>query len=342
MTRRVVLVVLAFAMATACFTAEASSIRSLFKKVNPSVVIVLTEENILSLDEGEVSAPGLGSGVLISKDGKVMTAAHVVQTAHEVDIGFLNGEIIPATIIGSEPAADVALLQLERMPKGAVVAELADSDRVGIGDEIFIIGAPYGLSHSLTVGHISSRHQPNTVGGDMTLAEFFQTDAAVNQGNSGGPMFNMRGEVIGIVSFILTQSGGFEGIGFAATANIAKEYLLQRKPFWGGIKGFMLEGMLAEIFNLPQNRGILVQRIAKGSPAEGMGLQGGILTVQIGEETDLLGGDIILGVDNVSLAGKNGYLNVKDYISKKPAESTVKIRILRAGIQRDLEAVLKR
>ena len=199
-------------------TVHASARGKVFKRVSGSVVVILTEEKVLPPDtyEGKkVSAQGLGSGVLVSKDGKVLTAAHVVQTADTVSVEFPNGEIVKAKVVSSEPPADVALLQLERVPASAVVAKLGDSDQVGVADQIFVVGAPYGISHTLTVGHISARRTPRGEQSELGLAEFFQTDAAVNQGNFGGPMFNMNGEVIGIVSHILSQSGGFEGLGFA-------------------------------------------------------------------------------------------------------------------------------
>src|SRR3990172_3894910 len=105
----------------------------------------------------------VGSGVLISPDGKVMTAAHVVHTADEISVEFLSGEAVGARVVASEPQADVSLLQLERVPPGALAAKLGDSDKVQVGDQIFIIGAPYGIGHTLSVGHISARHKPNTV-----------------------------------------------------------------------------------------------------------------------------------------------------------------------------------
>ncbi len=197
---------------------NASALGKVVKRVSGSVVVILTEEKVLPPDAYEgtkVSAQGLGSGVLISKDGKVLTAAHVVQTADTVSVEFPNGEIVKARVVSSEPPADVALLQLERVPASAVVAKLGDSDQVGVADQIFVVGAPYGISHTLTVGHISARRTPGGEQSELGLAEFFQTDAAVNQGNFGGLMFNMNGEVIGIVSHILSQSGGFEGLGFA-------------------------------------------------------------------------------------------------------------------------------
>jgi len=126
---------------------------------------------------------------------------------------------VPAKVIGSEPAADLSLLQLERVPVGARPAVMANSDTVRIGDSVIIVGAPYGLRYSLSNGIISARWAPNTVYRAMPMAEFFQTTATINTGNSGGPMFNEAGEVIGIVSHNISKSGGSEGLGFVVTLN---------------------------------------------------------------------------------------------------------------------------
>ncbi|HAK61416.1 MAG TPA: trypsin [Nitrospiraceae bacterium] len=316
---------------------EAASLKSVFKRAKPSVVVLMTEETIQLSDREEVSAPGLGSGVLISKDGKILTAAHVVQTADDIVAVFHNGKSAPAKVIASEPVADIALLQLTKgVPKGTAVAKVGDSNKVATGDEIFIIGAPYGLSYTLTAGHISARHKPNTMTGTFSLAEFFQTDAAVNEGNSGGPMFNMRGEVVGIVSHIITKSGGFEGLGFIVSSNTAKELLLDRKSFWGGMAGYLLDGTLAGIFNLPQKRGVLVQQVAKGSPSALIGLKGGIIEAQIGNDQFLVGGDIILGVNGISFAARDVYLKIKRRLNDLPKGSKITITVLRAGVKKKL------
>src|SRR5438034_2619930 len=134
--------------------------------------------------------------------------------AQAQDVGELfrniNPSVVGARVIESEPAADLSLLQLERVPTGAKVARLGDSDNVRVGDQVVVVGAPYGLSYSLSVGWISAKWPPNTVHRAMPLAEFFQTNATINTGNSGGPMFTMAGEVVGIVSHIISKSGGRE------------------------------------------------------------------------------------------------------------------------------------
>jgi serine protease Do len=129
---------------------------------------------------------------------------------------------VPARVVASEPAADLGLLQLTRVPKGAQPAPLGDSDKVRVGQQVLVIGAPYGLSHSFSAGWISAKWLPNTAYRAMPLAEFFQTTATINTGNSGGPMFNMAGEVVGVVSHNISKSGGSEGLGFVVTMKSAR------------------------------------------------------------------------------------------------------------------------
>src|SRR6185436_14134592 len=166
-------------------------------------------------------------------------------------------------------AADLSMLKLQRVPQGAKVAMLADSDAVRVGDPVMIIGAPYGLSHSMSAGWISARWPANSVYHAMPLAEFLQTNATINTGNSGGPMFNMAGQVIGIVSHNISKSGGSEGLGFVVTINTAKKLLLERPSFWSGLEGQALSDAEADLLNLPPGAtGFIVKTIAKGSPAE--------------------------------------------------------------------------
>ncbi len=312
---------------------DAQSLRDLFRKVSPSVVIIRTIEKDLALDaEGLVNAPGLGSGFLISDDGKIMTAAHVVQTADAVEVEFTDGAVVPARVIASSVRGDVAMLQLERVPDNAVVARLGNSDRVEVGDEVFVIGAPYGISHSLTVGHISGRRvEPETFAGLPTI-EMLQTDAAINQGNSGGPMFNKSGDVVGIVSYILTQSGGFEGIGFVVASNTAEQLLLGEKSFWSGADIVPLTPSLARILNVPHGIGLLVQRVAAKSPASRIGLIGGTTRATIDNEDLIVGGDIIFEVAGIPLASGPGSLNaIRNVLNRARPGEEVQLKVLRAG-----------
>ena len=239
-------------------------------------------------------------------------------------------------MLTSEPAADLSLLQLERVPPGSTVASMADSDNVRVGDQVIVVGAPYGLAHSLSVGHISARWAPNTVYRSMPLAEFFQTDAVINTGNSGGPMFSMAGEVIGIVSHNISRSGGSEGLGFVVTLKTAKQLLFERRSFWSGMEGLMLGDELAELLNLPPKAtGYIVKTVVKGSPAELMGLRGGNQIVTISGQEVPLGGDIILAVEGIQMNRANAE-KVRDAVSRLAPGGHFTVTILRAGQVLDL------
>ncbi len=320
-----------------CHNLLAQNFRDIYNKVNPSVVTIHTINKVVPSAklQQSTSMKGVGSGVLIP-DSMVITAAHVVQTADSVIVEFFGGNRVTCKVIASSPAADVALLQLEEIPENAIVARLADSDKVAIGDNVFIIGAPYGIGHTLTVGHISARHKPNTVMGGFDSGEFFQTDAAINQGNSGGPMFNMHGEVIGIVSSIISKSGGFEGLGFAVTSNTASKLLLEEPTPWTGVHGDFLSGELAKIFNLPQSEGLLIQRVAIGSPAYKANLREGSIKAVINGHSMLLGGDIVLYVDGIQISGNKSIVEIRRKLREIRKGDHVTVSVLRAGKVLDL------
>jgi S1-C subfamily serine protease len=249
----------------------------------------------------------------------------------EINVEFLGGETVKARVVASEPAADLSLLQLERVPKDAKSSPLADSDPIRVGDPVIIVGAPYGLSYSLSDGLISARWKPNTVYKTMPLAEFFQTTATINTGNSGGPMFDMKGQVIGIVSHNISKSGGSEGLGFVVTINTAKKLLLERKSFWSGLEGQALSDAEADLLNLPPGAtGYIVKTVAKDSPAEQMGLRGATMVVNLGRGDVPLGGDIILAVDGIKAEAAN-LMKIRDTLSSKASGAAYKVTVLRAG-----------
>jgi serine protease Do len=310
----------------------AQTVGQVFQKVSPSVAVIRAKGREVSGPGGVTRFNETGSGVLISPDGKVMTAAHVVHAMDEITVEFLGGETVTARVIGSEPAADLSLLQLDRVPPAARVAPLADSSSVKVGDQVVVVGAPYGLSYALSVGWISARWPPNTVYRQMPLAEFFQTDAVINTGNSGGPMFNMAGEVIGIVSHNISKSGGSEGLGFVVTANTAKELLLAKRSFWSGLEGELLTTDLADLFNLPRKSvGYIVKAVARGSTADGIGLRGGTKTATIDGQSIVVGGDIILAVDGVNVTSLKDLVAIRDGLNRKQSGDPFTVTVLRGG-----------
>ena len=207
---------------------------------------------------------------------------------------------------------------------------LADSDTVKTGEQVFVIGAPYGHDHTLTVGYISNRHQDKILADNLAPVELFQTDAAINSGNSGGPMFNLSGEVIGIVSHIKSRSGGFEGLGFAITSNVAKE--IMKGSFWSGVEGYLLKDRLAKVFNLPQSAGILVQHVAENSIGSRLDLKASTMPTKVGTEKFLSGGDIILAFGGIRLENTpETFKKVQSLIKSLKPRDTVEIEVYRDG-----------
>ena len=234
--------------------------------------------------------------MLISADGKVMTAAQSSTPWTRSAWSSSGGETVKAKVVASEPAADLSLLQLERVPPGAQVATMADSDPVQVGDPVIIVGAPYGLSYSLSAGSISARWAPNTVYKTMPLAEFFQTDATINTGNSGGPMFNMNGEVIGIVSHNISKSGRQRGAGLRRHRATRPSSCCSRSGQSGAASRARCcsDDWPTSSTSRPKPTGYLVKTVAKGSPADAQGCAASTIIATIGGEQIVLGGDIVL------------------------------------------------
>jgi S1-C subfamily serine protease len=313
--------------------AHGQDLRALFRRASPSVVLIHTAGTTIgpTSDAGLVSAAGVASGVVVSADGKVITAAHAVQTADQVSVQLTNGRVVSAHVLGSVQRADLALLQLDPVPPELVPAKIGNSDSLEVGEQIFVIGAPFGIGSSLTAGHVAGRHVlPDLVSGERM--ELIQTDASVNAGNSGGPMFNMSGEVVGIVSRILTMSGGYEGMSFAVSVNVARKLLLERPSFWTGADELLLTDTLARVFNVPQSAGLLVQRVAAGSPAAQLGLRSGMMRITIAGQELLAGGDVILQIGDVPItADPTAFDRMHDYLSALKPGGQISMRILRDG-----------
>ena len=315
---------------------QAQGVSSLFDKLDPSVVTIEVIEYKVQ-DQQLESSGGLGSGVIINKEGFILTAAHVVESANKISVKLLNGVELPADVISSSTAADVALIKLRVVPPTLSPAIVGNSSASKIGEQILIIGAPLGLEHSLSVGYISRKMSKNIIS-NGERAGLIQTDASINHGNSGGPMFNTKGELIGIVSFILSNSGGFEGLGFAVDIDTAKKVLFDVNSFWTGFDGLFLTEPMAGIFNVPQKSGVLIQRVTPNSFADNMGLKPGIIQGEILGQKIWLGGDIILSMQGISCNEPHDLGNIKKQIEMLKPGDQVLIEILRNGEVEILEA----
>ncbi|WP_350289008.1 trypsin-like peptidase domain-containing protein [uncultured Croceitalea sp.] len=313
---------------------RAQDLSGLYEKVNPSVVILLTQEKSLQQVGGfsqMISSEGLGSGFLISET-QILTAAHVVDVAERVLVQFNDGKLIEATVTSSFDEPDIALITLTEPQKNARFLTLGDSDKTKVGERVFVVGAPFGLAHSLSSGYISGRIKNDEAQNPFTNSEYLQTDAAINTGNSGGPMFNLKGEVIGIVSHIKTRTGGFQGIGFAATSNIAKELLLNRNIPWSGAEFFPLSKEASKLLNIPQENGLLVQRVVSSSPYGKLGLRGGTVKATINNTELLLGGDVILSINGIRFEMTDETLKkLGDYAATVKPNEPIVLEVLREG-----------
>ena len=327
------------------FSISAQDFSTLYKNLSSSVVTIMVKEHHAQASNNArgvnmVSTEGLGSGVLISENGDIWTAAHVVLLAEEVVVKFRSGEKVPAKVITTNATADVALIRLLWMPKEYKVAKIAPSASVNIGDKICIIGAPFGLERSLSVGYISGRIKEKGDRYAFSKSEYFQTDASINHGNSGGPMFNTKGEVIGLVSSILSEGGGFDGIGFVVTSDIATLHLMGEQPFWYGAEFQVIGGELCSIFNLPQQMGLLVQKVASGSPAALSGLKPGIFRTNIEGSELLTGGDIIIKIGDFIIEPNMDLDAIGDYLARLKENQTFTVTVLRSGTEVKLIGVV--
>jgi len=311
-------------------SAAETSVAKIYEKGISSVVTIYTTSNAYT-DKGAVENEGLGSGVLISGECHILTAAHVVDGSSKIKVKTYDGKLRSATVLFSEKSADIALLKLDTPDHSLAHASLGDSDKMVVGQNVYAIGSPYGMENSFSSGIVSAFRNFNTLYDGTVSIEFIQTDAAINSGNSGGPLFNSSGEVIGIASSILTVSGGFQGIGMAVTSNTVKSLLAFEDRPWIGIESVFLKSEdLSRLFNLNLSGGLLVQKIAKSSPADKAGLQGGSISANVNGRAILLGGDIILKIDKQETCHVGCIEGVRNILANK---DIIDIKYLRGGKQ---------
>lgn len=309
----------------------------LYDRVHSSIVVIKTisTESAGMGDKQKVNtSEGLGSGVLVSKDGSIWTASHVVHSAERVIVKFTDGDVYEATVVSSSPTSDVALIKIGPTFKVRKkhVATIGDSDKVRIGEDIFVIGSPLGIEQTLSRGIVSGRMTKDGFSDSFQPVEFIQTDAAINPGNSGGPMFNMKGEIIGIASFIMSQSGGFDGIGFGAASNVAQTILMEQASMWSGMETIFIQGELAKVFNLPQAGGVLVQSVTSKGLGNIIGLRGGYINATIEGKPLLVGGDILLEIAGIPLIGSEEILSLREEILSTKKGQSFNVKFLREGM----------
>jgi S1-C subfamily serine protease len=315
---------------------------SLFQKVENSVVQI-TDSNEIDVFESR-----LGSGFVYDDNGHIITNHHVVSGGgNRLDVTFPDGVVYRASLIGSDPSADIAVLYVEDVSKEKLLPlSLADSSNVRVGERVAAIGNPFGLSGSLTSGIVSGvgRQIPAQDDEGFTIPDILQTDAAINPGNSGGPLLNIRGEVIGINSAIFSTTGQFAGVGFAIPSNTIAQIvpsLITTGSYqhpWLGVAGTDMAPGIADRLGLDEPRGFLVMDVVAGSPAEKAGIQSGDEDAVIDGIPMKLGGDVIIAIDN------NTIRKIDDILAYVEIEKSVgddlEIMILRDGQMMEVIATL--
>ncbi len=288
------------------------SISGVFKEVSPSVVFIAatTVDPFKVINRVKTS---IGSGFIISKEGLILTNSHVVLGSQHIVVTLDNGTKVTGRLIGADPLLDLAVLKIPAPPEGLPVISIGDSNAIQVGEQVLVIGNPYGLEQTLTLGIISgiNRILPESLLGDRH--PLIQTDAAISPGNSGGPLVNRYGEVIGVATSFLSDA---QNIGFALPINLAKEAVPQLvekgriiRP-WVGVHGKLVKKQDLSIINLPLVDGFLVETVEPGSPAERGGIRGGELPIAIVGAEFLLGGDIITAMNGQTVDDAEKFSNV--------------------------------
>jgi len=304
---------------------------SLFERVSPSVVSIQATKINKAKPQRRFETV-VGSGVVIERDGQVLTNAHVIDGAATLVVILDSGARTPARVLGMDTVTDLALLRIEA-PAPLPVARLGDSSALRVGEEVVAIGNPMGLEQTMTRGIVSGL---NRILPGLAEQPMIQTDAPINPGNSGGPLVDRCGAVVGINTFISEEANS---IGFALPINAGKAILRDLRDSrrvirpWLGLQGREIDAQITSLLRMPLSPGYLIEVVYDGSPAERAGVRGGNLSVVVQGEEYLIGGDVLTTIDNTSIKTHQDYLaKVK---TLKPGQRT-RITILRDGQRREL------
>jgi len=313
---------------------------SVYRRNIPAVVNVTSRAMTFDFFYGLVPQEGQGSGFVIDKEGHILTNYHVVADARQVEVTMHNRKKYKATVVGTDPAHDLAVIQI-KAPE-LVPAVLGDSRALQVGQKVYAIGNPFGLAGTMTRGIVSSIRPVREPNG-ATIDEAIQTDAAINPGNSGGPLMNGHGEVIGINTMILSNSGQNAGIGFAIPINTAKAVLNDlvtlgrvRRPALG-VRTIPIAPELAEEMGLPADYGLLIVQVTPGGSAEQAGLHGGTERAYLGNTPIMLGGDLIVAIDGEKIQDQQ---DLTQMMNNHRAGDTVKVTVYRGKRKMDVSVPL--
>jgi S1-C subfamily serine protease len=336
---------------------DALTVNEIYRRASPGVVQVTAMQVVTSprVDPffgfpfpSQQQAEALGSGFVIDKAGHIVTNYHVVKGARSVDVSFSNNESMKAKIVGTDPSTDVAVLQVDAHSRALTPLSLGNSDLVRVGDSVVAIGNPFGYDRTVTAGIVSALQRVIQAPNSYSIDHVIQTDAALNKGNSGGPLLNASGNVIGVNSQISTGgsgSSGNVGIGFAVPINTVKTVAAQIirtghvEHAFLGIAAQAVTENAAKLFHLPIKHGLLVARVQPGSGAAKAGLKAGTQNATLAGETYPLGGDLLASIDKTPLYSVD---QLRDVIGTKKPGDDVKLGVYRGDQERTVTVTLGR
>jgi len=319
------------------------------EEVRAHQVYVLVEESVVQVLNRKMGLNGLepsarGSGFLYDKDGHIITNNHVVEGADAIEATFLDGTTAKASLVGTDPYSDLAVLRVDVSSERLRPVTLGNSSKLLVGEAVYAVGAPFGLGWSLTKGIVSQIGRSLPATGGYLIPGEIQVDAAINPGNSGGPLLNGLGEVVGVNTAIQSETGVFSGVGFAIPSNLVRRAvpsLIQMGRYdhpWLGVAGTDVTSSIAEKMNLSETRGFLVMSVVEDSPAEKAEIRGGNRTEMIEGSNMSIGGDVITHIDGRPVRRLEDLLVYLEY-SKTPGERVV-LDIIREGQAITVEATL--
>ena len=333
-TTTVVRTVAATATPAAAVTAGTLSINEIYRRSAPGVVqIVSTGKSVAENDPffgTPFSTPGqqaLGSGFVLDKEGHIVTNYHVVQGADKIEVGFSDNASYAAKLVGSDPSTDLAVLEVRAPGRALTPLPLGDSDQVQVGDEVVAIGNPFGLDRTATAGIISAIQRKITAPNGFSIDHALQTDAPVNHGNSGGPLIDSHGSVIGVNSQIETGTSGDTGnvgVAFAIPSNTVRDVVAQILKSGKVLHAYLgvslqdISGKVADVFHLPVSSGILIESVQPSTAAAKAGLKAGTVRTTVAGEDYMMGGDIIVGAGGKPVRTSEGLRDV--IASRKPGD----------------------
>jgi S1-C subfamily serine protease len=321
---------------------EAINVR-VYRQASPAVANILTKATEYDFFMDPVPVAGAGSGFVFDANGYILTNFHVVEGAQSIEVVLGDQSRYPGKFIGADQRNDVAVVKIEPKGKQLVALPLGDSAALQVGQKVLAIGNPFGFQSTLTTGVVSAIGRTVQTSQTTFIDEAIQTDAAINRGNSGGPLINSHGEVIGINSAIYTPSGTTAGIGFAIPINSAKriahDLMTEGRVHFAflGVQTLPVGGYLAEALDLPVQEGLLVESASKGGPAAVAGVRGGDRVAQAGMQRIAVGGDVIVAVDGQKVASP---MDLNIILNRKRPGDTVTLNVYRGAKKIDIPVKL--